>query len=258
MTTRKVRAKQAFRPDSAADHNIKGLTADAFRKGPDPDPERPQIVNPCTAWIKNSSGADRRQFECLELDKTILLDTVTRENIWIDGIEPTQTEIPFAVMLRPVASAAWQLGQVAGICPALVDMQNITDRSAFLPDGKYVLESVASGGDVSIVQHPGATGEQLCVVLFQRAFGLRGGCLAENHPGRGVVFNLTLGTWNATQMKWLYNVSPNVKAIDWRYAVPYPDAGATGLFQPKPSVTHGTVWECVALDCDSPGACVSV
>jgi hypothetical protein len=84
-----------------------------------------------------------------------------------------------------------------------------------------------------------------------------GGCLAENHPGRGVAFNLTLGTWDATQTKWLYNISPNVKAIDWRYGVPYPDAGATGLFHPKASDTYGTIWECVSLDCESPGACES-
>ena len=90
--------------------------------------------------------------------------------------------------------------------------------------------------------------------------GLVGGCLAQNHPGRGVAFNIHLGTWNAADAsggKWVYEATDTVKAIDWRYAVPYPDEGSTGLFEPRPSDTYGVIYECVALDCLSPGACNS-
>lgn len=94
-------------------------------------------------------------------------------------------------------------------------------------------------------------------VIFSAATALRGGCLAVAHPGRGSAFNIHLGTWSPASDKWIYAPSATVKAIDWRYGVPYPGIGATGLFAPMPSDTHGTIWETVALDCDTPGACGS-
>jgi hypothetical protein len=81
---------------------------------------------------------------------------------------------------------------------------------------------------------------------------LRGACLSENHPGRGTPFTITLGVWDSADNEWKYTGSGAV-AIDWRYGVPYPEAGATGLFTPWPSDDHGTIWECVSLDCTSPG-----
>jgi len=255
MTVRKVRPKQAFRPPLAFDHNAMALAADMYHHGPERPPERQQPVNPCTAMIRNSSGADRRQFECLELAVEPQLSKVTRENIWINGIEPTDTGIPFSVLLQPVTAGKWALGQVAGICPAWVDIQDVSHRWAYLPAGEYVL--VSSGdGDVCIVQHPGLEGEQLCVVLLNACGSdLRGGCLAENHPGRGAPFDLYLGEWYPAINGWDYDTSATVKAIDWRYGVPYPDAGATGLFKARASDAYGTIWEVVALDCSSPGAC---
>jgi hypothetical protein len=164
---RKVHKKQVWHPPSASDYNTMAMAAESYLDGPDHVPERQQPVNPCTAWIKNSSGAARRQFECVELSVAPQLATVTRENTWIAGIAPTNTGIPFAVLLQPVASTAWALGQVSGICPGLVDIQDVDHRWAFLPAGEYVLESCEmSQGTVCIVQHPGATGEQICVILL--------------------------------------------------------------------------------------------
>lgn len=80
-------------------------------------------------------------------------------------------------------------------------------------------------------------------------------CLAENHPGRGIKFNAYQGTWSPNANGWTYTCAATVAAIDWRYGVPYPPSGARGLFTPRPSTTYGTIWECVALDCESPGAC---
>lgn len=87
--------------------------------------------------------------------------------------------------------------------------------------------------------------------------GLRGGCLDENHPGRGVSFDIHLGTWNSatTTPMWEYDLTTTVKAIDWRFGVPYPDAGATGLFEQRPSDEYGTIFETVSLDCSTPGEC---
>lgn len=93
-------------------------------------------------------------------------------------------------------------------------------------------------------------------------------CLAEDHPGRGVVFDAYRGTWNAGSDRWSYQNEETgtgtdvdcegeatVKAIDWREGTPEPTAGARGYFIPWPSTTHGVIYDCVSLDCDTPGTC---
>jgi hypothetical protein len=85
---------------------------------------------------------------------------------------------------------------------------------------------------------------------------LVGCCLYEDHPGRGLVFQVTLGTWHPDHDQWIYD-GGLAYAIDWRHGVPYPPSGATGLFEQRPSTTYGTIWECVSLDCTSPGPCTT-
>jgi len=98
---------------------------------------------------------------------------------------------------------------------------------------------------------------------------LVGGTLVSDHPGRGHVFCIYLGTWN-TDGHWDYDYKTHYPAIDWRYGVPYPEVGATGLFIARPYSGSGTgtgmdqgcpetgtaskvIYETVALDCSSPG-----
>lgn len=76
-------------------------------------------------------------------------------------------------------------------------------------------------------------------------------CLVDDHPGRGIPFDAYLGTWSAASDKWVYTQT-TVKAIDWREGTPYPEAGSRGLFQPQPSDTYGTIYECVSFDCSAP------
>lgn len=85
--------------------------------------------------------------------------------------------------------------------------------------------------------------------------GSVGGCLAENHPGRGLPFNIHLGIWMPSAHRWLYDETSTVKAIDWRHGVPTPDAGSTGLFEARASDSYGAIWEVLDLDCSTPGAC---
>lgn len=80
-------------------------------------------------------------------------------------------------------------------------------------------------------------------------------CLQEDHPGRGTAFNVKVGSWSPDDDKWVYNDATTYKAIDWRNGMPYPDAGGKGLFTPHPSTTHGIIYDCVSLDCTSPGTC---
>jgi len=256
MATRKVTKGEAWRPDSADDHNIKARTADAYRRGNPFTPDREHPIDPCRIWVRNTSGGDRRQFECLELSETIVLNKIQAHQLFIDGIEPTGEDIPFAVLLEPEPDGSgFRRGQVAGICPALVDVVSTDHVRAYLPSGQYVLKS-GDEGPVAIVQKPAATGEQLCVVLFQAEsdFTLYEFCLAENHPGRGVVFEVYLGTWDPDEHDYCFGGDP-VKAIDWRYEVPYPDAGARGQGYFKTSTAHGRILIPIDMDCESPGAC---
>jgi hypothetical protein len=251
--TRKVTKGTAWKPDSADDHNIKARTADAFRRGVEFTPDREHPVDPCRIWIRSKVGAIR-QFECLELDDEIILNKIQAHQLYFDGLEPTGEEIPFAVFLQPSpVGSGFRRGQVAGICPALVDVKDIDHVRAYLPAGERVLAS-SDEGPVAIVQKPEGTGEQLCVILFQAGGGrVRRCCLAENHPGCGVVFNLKLGTWNPGSHAWDYEESASAKGIDWWWSEvgPYPDAGATGNFEPRPSDEFGTIWHCLGnLSCD--------
>lgn len=77
-------------------------------------------------------------------------------------------------------------------------------------------------------------------------------CLAENHPGRGVIFDVYPGTWNHLTHGWNYVPLQAAKAIDWRYGTPYPGAGSKGLFVARPSDRLGTIYECLSLDCAVP------
>lgn len=84
---------------------------------------------------------------------------------------------------------------------------------------------------------------------------LIGGCLEEDHPGRGDTFKIHLGTWNPASHTWEYDLENEHRAIDHRFDVPYPDRGATGLFRWRRSDEFGIIWEVVTLDCSSPGPC---
>jgi hypothetical protein len=261
MATRKVTKGEAWRPDSADDHNIKARTADAYRRGVEFTPDREHLIDPCRIWVKNTSGTDRRQFECLELSETIVLNKIQAHQLFIDGIEPTGEDIPFAVLLEPEPDGSgFRRGQVAGLCPAWVDVVDTDHVRAYLPSGEYVLKS-SDAGPVAIVQKPVATGEQLCVILFQaESSQVRRCCLAEDHPGCGVVFDLKLGIWNSATDEWDYEASASAKGIDFFYAVDftYPGAGATGNFEPRPSDTYGTLWHCLgnmSCDADACGGC---
>lgn len=84
---------------------------------------------------------------------------------------------------------------------------------------------------------------------------LVGCCLKEDHPGVSTPFKVYRGNWNPTTNEWVYDLENEYWAIDHRYGTPYPEAGTTGLFVPHPSEGYGTMYECVSLDCFSPGAC---
>lgn len=132
------------------------------------------------------------------------------------------------------------------------------ESSAWATDEDSTYELDVNDSNTSV-----AVGDKLTVYWHQQRgmfvpagpLTLRGGCLAEQHPGRGEPFTLYLGSWDASANGWTYDTTLTVWAIDWRYGVPYPDEGATGLFIPRSSDYYGIIWEVVSLDCSSPGPC---
>jgi hypothetical protein len=83
--------------------------------------------------------------------------------------------------------------------------------------------------------------------------GSTGVFLAEDHPGRGIVFDVYVGTWNSATHDWEYVGTATYKAIDWRYGVPYPTQGAQGLAEWRSSDSYGDILEITSLDCEAPG-----
>lgn len=143
----------------------------------------------------------------------------------------------------------WTWGHGIYHCPDVkIHVWNVEIASS----GKYFFSGVI--GDNGIASHMFNNHWRILSMLNG---GLRGACLDEDHPGRGVVFDVHLGAWDSSAHEWVYDTETVSKAIDWRYGVPYPDLGATGLFEARPSQSYGIIWECVSLDCESPGPCGS-
>ena len=82
-------------------------------------------------------------------------------------------------------------------------------------------------------------------------------CLAEDHPGYGVVFTVKLMVWDEDNNghKPDPDDTDSHYAIDWRYGTPYPGAGSRGLFIKRRGTCGGEsvdMYEVVSLDCSPP------
>lgn len=117
----------------------------------------------------------------------------------------------------------------------------------------YNLDTSAVPGGICVV--PDVTiGGMLCIDRISQPIRC---CLAEQHPGYNIVFEVHVGTWNPATDNWDY-ATEKEKAKDLFYADPEitPAEGATGMFIPRPSDAHGTIYMAVSGgDCDSPGSC---
>jgi hypothetical protein len=119
--------------------------------------------------LKNSSGSVRRKGDILKIEGKVL-DTVTDESIWLDGIDPTDN-CRFGILKYPADVDEMVTAQVSGVCMAMVHLTEVTHDYAAAADGEYVLQS-ATSGPVEILFAPDGYGEQECVVRF---VGVAGG-----------------------------------------------------------------------------------
>jgi hypothetical protein len=135
--------------------------ADGQLSNSDPGPTRPRPTD--LLKLKNSSAANRRKGEILKIDGKVI-ETVTDEHIWLDGVAVTD-DCRFGILKAPAESEEVVIAQVSGVCMALVNVTDEDHTFAAAADGEYVLQS-GSSGPLEILFAPAGTGELECAVRF--------------------------------------------------------------------------------------------
>ena len=218
--------------------------------------------------ILNDSGAAFERYDVVELTTPAVLpsDSVTG---YMDGLPCLKAVVPtapiedvrgkIAILLEPIAAGKIGLAVCSGAVRCKLMLNDNSHTHAAPVAGELLIESTPNTGApceilwCEALSYSDEPEEVWALLRISNAHQwLRGACLSENHPGRGTPFTITLGIWDSADNEWKYTGS-GAMAIDWRYGVPYPEAGATGLFMPQPSDDYGTIWEVVSLDCTSPG-----
>ena len=139
--------------------------ADSRRNSAAPNPIRPRETDIIKA--KNTSGAARRLGEILRIDGKAI-ETVTDENKWLLGVEPTDDGY-FGILKEPAAISGIASLQVSGCCMALVNVTDADHKRATSVDGVYVLQS-CSNGPIELMYAPTGTGEKTCCVKFDGGY----------------------------------------------------------------------------------------
>lgn len=280
MATRKVQPGDVFAP-SAADWNAFGRAADAAQAS-ELDQGLPIVDsrnrNQALIRIQNDTGEQIDRYDAVVITEPVISpdDSVTGYLAGLPCFKGTNPGIDLdairgriAICLAPIAAGQIGLAVASGLVRTPIDLQSAAHSHAGPVTGSRRLHSTDDSGQPAEIlwaaEVPKPVGEEepdtivwalVRLSNWHRVGGLRGACLLEDHPGRGLPFSIRLGTWDPADNVWVYDAGYNTgPAIDWRYGVPYPGAGATGLFEPRASDYYGTIWEVVALDCTSPGEC---
>lgn len=135
-----------------------------------PNPIRPRETD--IIKVKNTSGAARRLGEILRISGKAI-ETVTDENKWLLGVEPTDDGY-FGILKEPAVSNGLASLQVSGCCMALVDITDEAHTRATSAAGDYVLQS-GDEGPIEILYAASGTGEKTCVVRFAGSGAAGGG-----------------------------------------------------------------------------------
>jgi len=235
--------------------------------------------------VVNKSDYHIPMYGVLELDKAhaFVLDSdsgeyaldvpIFQQEVCFDGVAPTAIgEKACCIAQHPILKGTAAEMIVGGIIQTRVYYPNETSWGFFYARpvvGSIEALVVRAGGQFKILWSEGILGMNWALVQFEpgRLIGFE---LAGAHPGRGVKFQIYLGEWDWEDKKWIYDcdttettlpdseITPadiTQYAIDWRYGVPYPGKGATGLGVWRPWYDHGvekSIIEVVSLDCTIP------
>lgn len=160
----KVAAGQPIPRSASLWNNIIGSANEyALRQLGQPGAQSNQPILADVVKIKNSSGAQVRRGEVLEISG-FLLTAVVRESLWFDGDTPDGTRA-FVVALQDIPSTSIDRAQVSGVCVALVNVTDAGHGYAVVASGEPVAQS-AESGPIRILYKPSGTGEKTCAVLI--------------------------------------------------------------------------------------------
>lgn len=179
---RRVSPGEVFRPPSASEHNAivnaTELTARQDGVVDSADPKR-RWINPFQLIAKNTSGSAKRRGEVCQLARTPIVTNISREapyanatDPWQGGVSlyPTGRYLPrqFGVWLDPCPNLGYARVQIAGVCEALVYVNDVQDNFCDVEIAEDRLISTTAG-DIQIITKPtGLTGEQTCLVNLSR------------------------------------------------------------------------------------------
>lgn len=122
--------------------------------------------------IKNSSGADRRRGDVLEIG-TYLLDDLTNDYPWYDGdLHAGADGSLSAILLEPIPEDAIGEAIIAGAAVAYVDIQVANDKWCRPHASTATLKS-GPEGCFRLLKSSSSTGEQLCLVAMTHRHAVR-------------------------------------------------------------------------------------
>lgn len=196
MAGDKVHPGQEFTPPRAPTWNALVDMLQDFRRLKqqlEHERRREQPVPPNCVKVKNSTGGQLRLGEIVELQTKLLTD-VARHFPWFDANVPDETK-PFAICIEPIPAGQIGLAQIAGRCPALINVQATTDLWAFVESGQDRLKSDRFWGDVRLLYPPPATGELLMWVSIEKSPQVWAGKTDASHAADG---SGTISIWSGT------------------------------------------------------------
>jgi len=169
--------------------------------------------------VHNTEESAWAKYDVVELSG-VRVDPDDDEFEWAASYLQMDAETPgedpggrIAVLLEPIAAGEVGWAVVSGFVQAVVKQNSSGDRYAEAVDGSRRLETTSDAGAPCEILWMGTADESdeayavLRVSNRRAPSGVRRCCLAEDHPGCGVVFDLKLGTWNPARRKHRPKVS---------------------------------------------------
>lgn len=208
--TRKVQPGQVFVPPSAMEQNRIATAVDLAARVPlslDSPNQRLRQRDPFIVTAQNISGYAKRRGEATQINRTPVLMEQNIEQIRATAADPWQGGViaypvgrylpkTLGIWLDPCPHLGWARVQVAGVCTALVYLNDDQDNYADFDVAEDRLISTTAGA-VQIIQKPsGVTGEQTCLINLSRQeeghlVGIPVGngitAFSGEQPGTGVV-----------------------------------------------------------------------
>jgi hypothetical protein len=164
---------------SATDWNRHNRVAEAYERGDLQHPAGIQSssIDPTIIKIKNSSGADREQFEILKIGAPLILPSANeaefRRHVVFDGVATTDG-CQFAVLLKPAAEDAIVEAKIAGVIQSKITK---TTTSPTLPcslkvvAGEYKLKQSSGGSAAQAIWIEAGEGVKWAVIQLGQAAG---------------------------------------------------------------------------------------